>query len=359
MIEPHSDPDNEQGIPHEDVWSYRGYRISPGHFTTAMVHLYRGEMTRSNIWRTRLDTTTNWAVVTTAAALTFAFGSPSNPHFMMLLVMMLVLLFLYIEARRYRYYELWTYRVRLMETDFYSAMLVPPFSPGEDWAELLAESLLQPDFHISAWEALGRRLRSNYLWLLALLALSWTIKVALHPLPASSAADFLVQAAVGPIPGLWVAAWVALLMSASLLLSLVTVRLQLAAGEVVPQGRGKARLDPRRWLRALRDVPAETVPGNRLRLAWPRVRRERLCIIITDQGEAVAQHLLAGLGRGVTSLPGIGMYSGEQRTVLLCAIRPTEVHHLKAIVRAADPQAFLVVNPAQEIVGRGFNSFDS
>ncbi len=56
----------------EPVWSYRGYQLRPSEFTTAMVHYYRAEVQRSNTWRTRLDNTTNWAVVSTSAAITFA-----------------------------------------------------------------------------------------------------------------------------------------------------------------------------------------------------------------------------------------------------------------------------------------------
>ncbi|WP_372836558.1 DUF2270 domain-containing protein, partial [Puniceibacterium confluentis] len=41
----------------------------------AIAHLYRGEVYRSTIWRTRLDTTTNWAVVTLGIALSIAFSS--------------------------------------------------------------------------------------------------------------------------------------------------------------------------------------------------------------------------------------------------------------------------------------------
>ncbi len=48
----------------EPVWSYRGYNLRSSEFTTAMVHYYRAEIQRSNTWRTRLDNTTNWAVVT-------------------------------------------------------------------------------------------------------------------------------------------------------------------------------------------------------------------------------------------------------------------------------------------------------
>ena len=79
-------------------------------------HYYRAEIQRSNVWRSRLDTTTNWAVVTVAASITFVFAAPENHWGVFLLVMLLVMLFLFIEARRYRYYELWSLRARLMET---------------------------------------------------------------------------------------------------------------------------------------------------------------------------------------------------------------------------------------------------
>jgi uncharacterized membrane protein len=60
------------------VWTFRGYRISPSEFNAAMVHFYRGEIYRSQVWRQRLDHTTNWAVLTTGAALTFAFSDPAT-----------------------------------------------------------------------------------------------------------------------------------------------------------------------------------------------------------------------------------------------------------------------------------------
>jgi len=63
----------------EAVWTFRGYRLRPGEFTTAMVHFFRAEISRANIWRTRLDATTNWAVVTTGAAITIAFN-PTGYH---------------------------------------------------------------------------------------------------------------------------------------------------------------------------------------------------------------------------------------------------------------------------------------
>src|SRR5581483_3187748 len=61
---------------HEPVWHYRGYDLRPQDFTTAMVHFYRGEIQRANTWRNRLDTTRNWAIVTTAGVISFALAAP-------------------------------------------------------------------------------------------------------------------------------------------------------------------------------------------------------------------------------------------------------------------------------------------
>src|SRR4030095_2763392 len=91
-------------------------QMSPGEFNTALIHFYRGEIQRSNTWRNRLDTTTNWAVLTAGATLSFVFSSSSNPHFVIPINSILVALFLLMEASRYRYYEIWSSRVRILET---------------------------------------------------------------------------------------------------------------------------------------------------------------------------------------------------------------------------------------------------
>jgi uncharacterized membrane-anchored protein YitT (DUF2179 family) len=80
-----------------------------------------------------------------------------------------------------------------------------------------------------------------------------------------------------------------------------------------------------------------------------------MALIITANPEAVAGRILTDLGRGVTALTGKGMYTGQERSVLICALTVTEVHNLKFAVNREDPSAFVVVSPAQEILGRGFN----
>ena len=86
---------------------------------TAIAHLYRGEIYRSTVWRTRLDSTTNWAVVTTGIALSATFSSAEASPLPMVLVGLIVTIFLLLEARRYRYFNIWRARARLLETDFY------------------------------------------------------------------------------------------------------------------------------------------------------------------------------------------------------------------------------------------------
>jgi uncharacterized membrane protein len=170
-------------------------------FNTAMVHLYRGEVGRANVWRTRLDGTTNWAVLTTGATLSFAFSSESNTHVMILINSLLIFYFMYIEARRYMFYDMWRNRVRLMETEFFAEMLTPEREEDlENWRQILANDLLHPHFGISLWQALGRRLRRNYIWIFAVLVIAWVVKIVIHPRTPGSLGELYARAAIGPIP---------------------------------------------------------------------------------------------------------------------------------------------------------------
>jgi uncharacterized membrane protein len=172
----------------------------------AIAHLYRGEVYRSTVWRTRLDQTTNWAVVTTGLAMSLTFSGPYASPLPLILVGLLVMVFLLLESRRYRYFSVWRARCRLMETDIYGPML-----RGEGvtldgkWNTLLAGDYERPRFHISYVRAIGRRLRSNYAYILVIQALAYYGKLAIHPVPAGDLATFFARASVGPLPGWFVA----------------------------------------------------------------------------------------------------------------------------------------------------------
>ena len=333
----------------EAVWTYRGYKLKTSEFVTAMVHLFRAEIQRANVWRQRLDTTTNWAVVATGATLSISFSQPNVHHGVIILNTLLVTWFLFIEARRYRYYELWSYRVRLMETDFFAAMLVPPFHPSPEWAESLAENLLSPSFPISMWEAFGRRLRRNYLWIYLILFVSWMGKGYLFPQPAANLQEFIQRGSVGPIHGAVILTLGLVYHAFLLLIAIGTVGMTKATGEILPRFGGDSGQEH-----------LAAIPGKGVR-AWlyPQHRRKQLlALIITDKAEAVSSRILTDLKRGVTALSAKGMYTGQERSVLMCALTVTEVHNLKTAVAKEDPQAFVIVSPAQEILGRGFNPLE-
>jgi uncharacterized membrane protein len=210
-------------------------RPTPAEFNTAMVHFYRGEVTRANTWRNRLDTTTNWAVLTTGATLSFAFSSPTNPHFVILINTVLVGFFLFMEARRYRYYEIWSSRVRMLETGFFTHMLLPDLPNDESWMQMLVDDLKTPHFTISEWEALGRRLRRNYLWIFVLLAACWNLKVYIHPLPAFGFNAFIDRAQIGVVSGEVVFMAGVFFNAGLFIFALATMRLQEAKGEVLTE----------------------------------------------------------------------------------------------------------------------------
>lgn len=353
MDKPNEDlnqPQNKGSAPREPVWTFRGYEMRPSDFTSAMAHFYRGEVQRSNTWRTRLDNTTNWAVVTTGAAISFALSDPSHHWGVIILDTLLITLFLWIEARRYRYYELWSYRVRLMETDFFAAMLVPPFAPHPEWAESLAQSLLHPDFPISFGEAFGRRFRRNYLWIFLILGVAWGLKSFLHPTVATTWAEFLEHSSLGPIPGEVMLAAGLIYNGILYLIGFVTAGLTQASGEVLPK-YGEFPVLSSLWQVMERH---EGGPANRIAARLTRRRQQLLALVITAKPQAVADHVLKELKRGVTALHGRGMYTQQEREVLMVAVTVTEMAQLKALVNKEDPNAFVIVTPASEVLGRGF-----
>lgn len=183
-----------------------------------LAHLYRGEVYRSTLWRTRLDQTTNWSVVTTGLALSLTFSTADASPLPLILVALLVVVFLMFEARRYRYFNVWRARCRLMETDMLGPLLRGEGILRDDkWNTLLADDYARPRFHISYFRAIGRRLRKNYAYILAVQAAAYFGKLAIHPVAAADWTTFVNRAAIGPIPGIWVvlggvafhASWVA------------------------------------------------------------------------------------------------------------------------------------------------------
>lgn len=165
-----------------------------------MVQLLRGELGRSDLWRTRLDTTTNWSLTVSAAVLSVSFADTRMPHGVLLVGLWMVISFLMIEARRYRYYDLWIHRVRLLEDGYFAPMIRgEPQDP--DAMREFAHSLARPQLRLTLASAVGTRINRTYGPMLAVLVLTWFVKVYRHPKPATTFEAFFRNADVGFVSG--------------------------------------------------------------------------------------------------------------------------------------------------------------
>lgn len=169
---------------------------------TALSHLYRAEVYRSTVWRQRLDQTTNWAVISTGIGLSVAFANERASPFPIVLVGMLCIVFLLLEARRYRFFYVWRFRARVLEIAF-----MVPILRGEgakirlDRGTALSDDYEKPAYRISMIRCIGRRLRRNYGFIFAILGAAYFAKIAIHPVDVTSWEQFFRRAHIGPIPG--------------------------------------------------------------------------------------------------------------------------------------------------------------
>lgn len=171
-------------------------------YVNAMSHFYRGELGRIMVWRQRLDTTTQWAITSTTAIITVAFTYPQVPHVIFFFNLAIVWIMLWIESRRYRFYDAFRGRVRMLESHF----LVPIVSQSSnlldgEWRRMVCEDLILPSFKISKLEAMGRRLKRNYAFIFAIILIAWTLKIFVHAKePITSWSVFYHQLAVQSMP---------------------------------------------------------------------------------------------------------------------------------------------------------------
>jgi uncharacterized membrane protein len=125
--------------------------------------------------------------------------------------------------------------VRMMEASIYVPLLrLERVRVDSGWNEALARDYERLRFHISFWEAVGRRLRRNYSFLFAVQAVSYAAKICIHPTPVRSLNDLWDHAAIGPLPG-EVVLTIGILFHAGLItLGILTLKGQQAVGRVEP-----------------------------------------------------------------------------------------------------------------------------
>ncbi len=105
---------------------------------------------------------------------------------------------------------------------------------------------------------------------------------------------------------------------------------------------------------ALYGAVAIVVTGRVIDLVQEGLSTEKAAYIISARPDEIADAILNELGRGATGLSGRGLYSGEEREVIMTVVSRRELDTLKALVHAADPQAFVVISDVYEALGEGF-----
>ncbi|MFW6084249.1 MAG: DUF2270 domain-containing protein [Gemmatimonadota bacterium] len=189
------------------------------HDTTLLAHFYRASIMHADVWRQRLDATTNWAVVTTAAVITFAFGEAQAPHYVLLMALVFTSLFLVMESRRYQIYRVWEVRIRSLHQFVIAPALRGeeaggpaadreredgPASAVESGLDRIARHLASTRPRITLFHAAGYRIRRNYGPLFTIVLLAWLLKLWASPEPASDVMLLVERAGVGVLPGEWI-----------------------------------------------------------------------------------------------------------------------------------------------------------
>ena len=195
---------DETGVPAGG--GFEGYPLTRQEYISVLVHFYRGEVHRSTVWRQRLDATTNWAVLTTAGMLSLFLSDRNLEPMLLLLSNLIILCYLLIEARRFRYFEIYRARVRMLEENFLIPVLTRKLeSPMVRWREQVAGDLDLPKFKTTLLEAVGFRLRRNYIYIFLIVLGGWIVKLLFHPVYARSWGDVWER-----VRGNWAPEWVVL-----------------------------------------------------------------------------------------------------------------------------------------------------
>lgn len=80
----------------------------------------------------------------------------------------------------------------------------------------------------------------------------------------------------------------------------------------------------------------------------------KLAFIITDRGQAIAEHLIHTSPRGVTLVDVTGVYTNTPKKMMICALKESEIPEFQRKILEMDPQAFIIYSESQQIVGNGF-----
>lgn len=94
--------------------------------------------------------------------------------------------------------------------------------------------------------------------------------------------------------------------------------------------------------------------GKLIDIAFEGIYFTKLIIIISDKNEIIAKEIEERIHRGATGLYGKGMYTNQEKLVLMCAASRRDVSRIKISARRIDPRCFMIITNSREVVGLGF-----
>jgi len=96
------------------------------------------------------------------------------------------------------------------------------------------------------------------------------------------------------------------------------------------------------------------IMGKILDILFEGIYFTKIMYIISDHYQEISQKIGEDVERGVTGLYGKGMYTEKEKMILLCVASRRQVIEVRGIVKKIDPKAFIVINNAREVFGKGF-----
>lgn len=94
--------------------------------------------------------------------------------------------------------------------------------------------------------------------------------------------------------------------------------------------------------------------GKIIDIVFEGIYFTKLLVIISDRSQEISEQIGEKVRKGVTGLYGKGMYTNEQKVVLICAASRGDVSKVKQVAKKVDPKSFIIIANAREVVGLGF-----
>lgn len=94
--------------------------------------------------------------------------------------------------------------------------------------------------------------------------------------------------------------------------------------------------------------------GKMVDIIFEGIYFTKLLFIVSNKAEDIAKEVGNKIGRGSTGLYGKGMYTNEEKLILMCAVGRRDIARVKKIAKKIDPKCFIVITNSREVLGEGF-----